>query len=203
MKMHGKRDTDDSRTRIMAASRRLFGQRGFHSTPMADLAVEARVSVGQIYRHFPGKDDIIVAIVEEDARVHMAGLEEIFASAERGEISLAKAIELFAFRSLTKANAGLSFEILAESYRNPRVADVVHRLSSRYRDLIRRLASHARPELDAVDLDACVEIMNGCFHGFAIRISQQHQIDPLEISRATACLILRGIGAVTPDKDGR
>src|ERR1700761_3779385 len=95
MLMAAKPEQDDSRARIMETSRRLFGQRGFHSTPMADLAIEARVSVGQIYRHFPGKDDIIVAIVEEDARVHIAGLEEISASAERGEISLAKAIELF------------------------------------------------------------------------------------------------------------
>jgi TetR/AcrR family transcriptional repressor of uid operon len=195
MLMAAKLEQDDSRARIMDASRRLFGRRGFHSTPMADLAVAARVSVGQIYRLFPGKDDIIVAIVEEDARTHINGLEDIFASAENGGISLARAIELFAFHSLSKAHPGLSFEILAESYRNPRVAEVVERLSSRYRDLIRRLASHARPALDAADLDACVEIMNACFHGFAIRASQRHRIDPAELSRAAACLILRGVGA--------
>jgi AcrR family transcriptional regulator len=32
----------------MDASRQLFGSKGFHSTPMAELAIEARVSVGQI-----------------------------------------------------------------------------------------------------------------------------------------------------------
>jgi hypothetical protein len=54
--------------------------------------------------------------------------------------------------------------------------------------------------LETADLYACVEIMNGFFHGFAIRASQQHRIDPAAISRATACLILRGIGAGASDE---
>src|SRR3546814_5026826 len=51
----------------MEASRELFAAKGFHSAPMAELAAAAQVSVGQIYRHFPCKDDIIVGIAEEDA----------------------------------------------------------------------------------------------------------------------------------------
>src|SRR3546814_3450171 len=84
------------RERIMEASRELFAAKGFHSAPMAELAAAAQVSVGQIYRHFPCKDDIIVGIAEEDAHENLNILEAIFESTERGDLSPSQAIEMFA-----------------------------------------------------------------------------------------------------------
>ena len=52
--------------RILEAARTLFDSHGFHQSSMAELAVAAQVSVGQIYRLFKGKEDIIAAIVQAD-----------------------------------------------------------------------------------------------------------------------------------------
>lgn len=188
---------DSSRQRIMATSRQMFGAGGFHSTPMAALAIAAGISVGQIYRHFPGKDDIIVAIAEEDARNHICALEQIFNAVDDCELTVAGAIEQFALNALTRANESLSIEILAEAYRNARVAETVHMLSSHYRALVRRLALRAQPALDELDLDACVEIMTACFFGLGLRTSSGPMLDPDKISRATACLIIRGLASPT------
>src|SRR3546814_5346440 len=95
--------------------------------------------------HFPCKDDIIVGIAEEDAHENLNILEAIFESTERGDLSPSQAIEMFANNALTRANEALSLEILAESYRNQRVSETIHLLSTRYRDLVRRLRSEEHP----------------------------------------------------------
>lgn len=197
--MNGSAIKQSPRTQIMDASRRLFGSKGFHSTPMAELAAEARVSVGQIYRLFPGKDDIIVAIVENDAREHLDMLEEMFERIDGGELSPADGIERFACNALVREDQALSFEILAESYRNPRVAEVVHNAQARYRELVQRMVLKAKPELGAAALAACVEIMTACFYGLGLGASAGSSLSVELLSRAAGCLILRGMGVQLSD----
>lgn len=48
----------DRRTEIMAAAERLFTSRRFHEITLDDVANEARVGKGTIYRYFRDKDDL-------------------------------------------------------------------------------------------------------------------------------------------------
>jgi AcrR family transcriptional regulator len=49
------------RDRIVAASLRVFGERGFHGATMQDLVRESGFSVGAIYTYFRGKDELFMA----------------------------------------------------------------------------------------------------------------------------------------------
>ena len=40
-----------------------MGQTGFHQMSMQDLATEANVSVGLIYKYFGGKEDLLLATI--------------------------------------------------------------------------------------------------------------------------------------------
>lgn len=53
------------RARILSSSLRLFVRRGFAATRIADIASHAEISQGLLYRYFPSKDDILVALLEE------------------------------------------------------------------------------------------------------------------------------------------
>ena len=53
------------RRQILDAARRLFAANGFHATSMQDLLAECGLSAGAVYRYFPSKEDMIVAIAEE------------------------------------------------------------------------------------------------------------------------------------------
>src|SRR3546814_10980311 len=97
---------------------------------------------------------------------------------------------MFANNALTRANEALSLEILAESYRNQRVSETIHLLSTRYRDLARRLTSRARHDLNDLDLEACVEIMTACFYGLDLRTSTRTGLSPPPLSRPPALTIL-------------
>lgn len=153
------------RERIIAAARNLFGACGFHGTTTDKLASAASVSVGQIYRLFDGKDDIVLAIVEENVRHRVLEMQEIFEAVENHELSMFEAIRAIARTALENADASLSYEILAEACRNNSVADRLAPLVEFYREGVRGLAARARPDLEAVELDAYVDIMMACFIG--------------------------------------
>src|SRR5437868_6016902 len=44
---------------------RLIGERGFENTTLRDVAAAAGVSVGLLYRYFPSKQAVVLALYEE------------------------------------------------------------------------------------------------------------------------------------------
>lgn len=51
-----------TRAALIAAGRRLFGERGFRGTSVEDLAREARLTTGALYHHFPTKTALFEAV---------------------------------------------------------------------------------------------------------------------------------------------
>src|SRR5262245_14062910 len=49
------------RDRIVAAALRVFGNKGYHGSTIADVVRESGLSVGAIYTYFKGKDDLFLA----------------------------------------------------------------------------------------------------------------------------------------------
>lgn len=186
------------RERIINAARTLFGAMGFHGTTTDKLATAASVSVGQIYRLFAAKDDIVVAIVEENVRARVAEMHEIFEAVERGELSMFEAIKAIARTSLENSHAGLSYEILAEACRNRSVAERLETLTGFYRDGVRCLAAQARPDVSPAELNAYVDIMMACFIGLGHRSAISPSIDIDATSDSTACVMMRALGLAKP-----
>ena len=57
-------DARRNREAVIAAAKKLFADRGLEAQ-MPDVARDANVGVGTVYRHFPTKDDLIGALVAE------------------------------------------------------------------------------------------------------------------------------------------
>lgn len=53
-----------TRAALVAAGRRLFGERGYAQTSVEDLAREARVTIGALYHHFPTKTALFETVFE-------------------------------------------------------------------------------------------------------------------------------------------
>lgn len=51
------------RRQLLDAAVTVMGQKGFHQMSMQDLAAEANVSVGLIYKYFGGKEDLLLATI--------------------------------------------------------------------------------------------------------------------------------------------
>jgi AcrR family transcriptional regulator len=55
---------ESTRARILEAARGLFADRGYAGTSMRDLAEALGITKAALYYHFPGKADILLALVE-------------------------------------------------------------------------------------------------------------------------------------------
>lgn len=51
----------EKRTRILQAARSVCGERGFEAARMEEIAAEAKVSKGTLYRFFPSKEELLLA----------------------------------------------------------------------------------------------------------------------------------------------
>ena len=54
----------DTRQRIVEAAMELFWLKGFGSTSVADILSRSQVNSGSLYYFFPGKQDVLVAVLE-------------------------------------------------------------------------------------------------------------------------------------------
>jgi AcrR family transcriptional regulator len=54
----------DTRTRIVEAAMELFWLKGYNSTSIADILSRSQVNSGSLYYFFPGKQDVLLAVLE-------------------------------------------------------------------------------------------------------------------------------------------
>lgn len=135
------------REHILETSRRLFIENGFHGTGVAQIAGASGVKVGQIYRDFASKEDIIVAIARRDFSQFLdeAALNEAIFTGNRAAVHE----WILTFTSYDEDVDGyrLMPEIMAESARNPRIAKLQEEMRDRVRAaLIAALTAYAPGE---------------------------------------------------------
>lgn len=62
------------REQILGAASVVFGRLGFEGTRMDDVAHEAGIAKGLLYKHFPSKDALFRALVDQQGRTYAATL---------------------------------------------------------------------------------------------------------------------------------
>jgi TetR/AcrR family transcriptional regulator, transcriptional repressor for nem operon len=60
----------ETRDRILFAAMRLFAEKGYGSTSVADILAAAGVNSGSLYHVFPGKQDVLLAVLD----TYLAGI---------------------------------------------------------------------------------------------------------------------------------
>jgi AcrR family transcriptional regulator len=168
----GARRTDVAvrRQQIVDAASACARRAGFHGSSMAEIAQQARMSVGQIYRYFESKEAIIAAIVARD----MAEMRDKYCELQGGDgpvldnilTKCASAIEDF----YVPERAALMLEVVAEAARNPRVAEILRAADAEERDMQRALLAKVFPaELSERERNARSEVISMLFEGLPIR----------------------------------
>ena len=54
----------ETRQRIVLAAMELFWEKGYQSTSVADLLQRAGAHSGSLYHYFPGKQDVLIAVLD-------------------------------------------------------------------------------------------------------------------------------------------
>jgi AcrR family transcriptional regulator len=112
----------DQRTRILDAARRCFVRSGFHRATMQDVAAEAGMSAGNIYRYFASKDALAASLCERDR----ADISRSFAQLEHASDPMAAFIGIGEKHLVNepRENAIFALDLWGEAVRNPRIAEI-------------------------------------------------------------------------------
>lgn len=160
------------RTQVIEAARECFRVSGFHGASMAQIAAEAGMSVGHIYRYFANKEAVIAAIVERGVAEkidHIAALER--AARENGQDLAAASAQVTprgqAVDDLERS--ALTLEIVAEAARNPNVAAIVRKSDALLTARAARMIAAARPHWSAGRVKAVVCVITALYEGWTIR----------------------------------
>ena len=76
----------ERRSQLLAVALDLFSTEGFHHVSMDDIADRAEVSKPVLYRHFPSKLDLYLAVVDEQGTALLAAVEQAVAPIEAGPV---------------------------------------------------------------------------------------------------------------------
>jgi TetR/AcrR family transcriptional repressor of nem operon len=60
----GEKPTSATRTRLVVTAMQMFWEKGYNSTSIADVLKGAEANSGSLYHFFPGKSDLLVAVLE-------------------------------------------------------------------------------------------------------------------------------------------
>lgn len=109
--------------RILDAAESVFARAGFHAATMHDVAVEAGMSPGNLYRYFASKDAIIAGMAERDR----AQIAADFTRLDPAKGAVLDQLEDLGRRHMIqkpREKAIIALQIWAEAARNPAMANM-------------------------------------------------------------------------------
>lgn len=166
---------DARRRDILTAAHRCFARRGLHGTTMQEIAEEAGLSAGALYRYFSGKEALIEALADwgrELKQEALAGLEP-----GGGAKALARVVgemlqPLEADSAETEAALRLDIRLWGEALDQPRIRRLFQEQMAAIKDPIadflrvERRAGRIRRE---VDPEAVAEAVLALLTGFELQ----------------------------------
>ena len=152
-----------TREHILKVADRLFTERGCRAVGMDEIVREADVGKMTIYRQFPTKDDLIVAVLEDrsarasEALAAAASAKDAWSGLRRVVRTVADELREPTFRGCPFQNAMAEFRV-----EHP-VQDVVARHQASTLELLARLAQEAGCEPPSQLAEELLVLLNGAY----------------------------------------
>ncbi|KAA9156045.1 TetR/AcrR family transcriptional regulator [Amycolatopsis acidicola] len=127
----------EARSRLLATATRLFYAEGLHSVGVDRIVAEAKVTRATLYRHFAGKEDLVVAYLESVHEMERGAMGAVLSDGRPADDTL-RAIAGSIAESIRSAHfRGCAFLNAAAEY--PHSDDPVHRAVIAHRDWFLRV----------------------------------------------------------------
>ncbi|HWU13073.1 MAG TPA: TetR/AcrR family transcriptional regulator [Caulobacter sp.] len=186
---------------IVAIARSHFFANGYGATTMDNIAMEAGISKGTLYRRFKTKPDLFAAfLLDQHQRWNSA--DPLLNAPPTGDLrkTLISRVEAFAAAGLTEDSVNLSRLIYAESGRFPELAQIHHDSSSviAVTILATDLATAAGRRHTLGAFMAAATLLEDTISGFVLRLILQGRTETVEPAEVRAWAEL----AVTTFLDG-
>ncbi len=193
---------DARRIEILTAAFRCFSRKGLHGTTMQEIADEAGLSAGALYRYFDGKEALIEALAEESAARRADALRALEPGGGAEALADAVANMMAGFDSReAEVSVRLDVRLWAEALDHPEVRATAREAFASVREPV---ADYVRAEREAgriraeVDPDAMGRLVISLLTGLELQRAVEEETD-LDAYRATVRALLAAAGGNRPD----
>ena len=192
--------SEETRGKILEAAYRLFSERGYDVSSVAEICTSAGVSKGAFYYHFPSKQALFIALLE----TWLAGLDAAFAiviqDAPGVDVAILRMAEM-ASGVMKQADVRLSIllEFWMQAYRDPAIWEAAIAPYRRYREFFSGLIREGIAEgtLRQIDADLAARTLVSLSMGLVL----QAAFDPVGADWASESLdslrlVMHGLGSI-------
>lgn len=195
-----------TRVEIMEAAITLFARRGILATTMAELAKAIRMTPGALYWHFPTKEDLLLAAIEELHTRYFEEFQDLFA--EQRQLTARQQFESFISRTQKFLRAhreyGIFFGMVAaeSAHANDRVAEAIREKLGLYVAVMENIIRHGQDKTKEfrADVDAHVAA-HSVFGGFMGMLLHQNLFrESLGYDPALSTLLMLTADGITRER---
>ena len=180
------------RERILEGAGRAFAAQGFRANVPA-IAAEAGVSVGLIYRYFPSKEELFLAVCSQQTDAKLDELARTLAGIPDPRARLESAVNVFVSSLEEESWGAIVVHAWAEADRNPRVRDLLQRMFDQergfaamfIREAIARGEADAAIDVEGVSLAAGMLLLGA----IAYQAERGPGFDPVPVARAITTVL--------------
>ena len=188
-----------TRERILDAALNIFSNQGYHDTRLDEIVKEAGTSKGSIYFHFPNKERLFIALVDQFADVIERRAVEAIQQAPQGMARVSAALHsvLETFGKYRRPAKILLVQAvgLGSVFEKKRLG-----VTDRFAALIKRYLDEAvaMGEIAPIDTEVVAHAWMGAIYNVVIQWVYTGEPDPQRILKTLLPLLLNSVGTHEP-----
>ena len=185
---------------ILTAAAEIFARFGYHGAGIKQIADRAEMSVGKLYKHFEGKEDLYRELVE----VHISELQTIGETAKKLEASPLQRLRFLINEGIAYFKRHFEFLVIYHNENPLNLGGRIRQEIKRNREFVSMLLSEAMDcgDIRKEDPDALASILIGAFHRLLDMYSDFEDKDAFDsIPGIIDRIILRPLGTKDTDSN--
>ena len=189
------RDPESTKSRILDAALNIFASKGYYDTKLDEIVDESSTSKGAIYFHFPNKERLFLALVDQFADLLERRVTEAIEPEEKGIARVRIALEtcLDTFGQYRRPAKLLLVQAvgLGAPFENKR-----NEVNDRFAHLIETYLIEAIEvgDIEPVDTEVVSYAWMGAIYGIVIRWVYTGEPEPPRIMETLLPMLLRSVG---------
>ena len=189
------RDPDVTRERILDAALDKFAHKGYYDTRMDEIVDESGTSKGAIYFHFPNKERLFLALVDQFADLLERRVTEAIEQEEEGMVRVSAALQacLDTFGKYRRPAKLLLVQAvgLGNAFEKKRME-----VNDRFANMIQTYLDEAVAvgDIEPVDTEVVAHAWMGAIYGVVIRWVYTGEPEPQRILSALLPVLLKSVG---------
>jgi AcrR family transcriptional regulator len=195
-------ELESRRQEIIAAARACFLRSGFHHTTTDEICREASITPGGLYHYFGSKEELIAAVIENQATTLQSRMRGLIHEAVDAESAFRQVAQFF-FQTMQDPDIDnvtrLEIEIWAETLRNPKLAAKSEKAWAMRLEwleaLVRRGVEDGVYDPEVVEPHALASLMVALFAG--LRVGRLLWKDDFDFNGAMRSLFMMHAGRLT------